>query len=180
MKSPIAWRSKGRTCVRNGHFLSVIIRVARRAKTECRSILWGGNKKKCKVHFFVFIKYTLNQTKSNVARVCSQHLKLVSVRDSLLPLDSSHRLCYLLLLTLLLAVSTFWGLKQLKNISTAVHYASLQSKHVYFSLLRQNDSAFRAEKVSFLCLLSKLFSGIIEMFALTKYIAGRGASTPPV
>ena len=136
--------------------------------------------KKCKVHFFVFIKYTLNQTKSNVARFCSQHLKLVCVRDSLLPLDSSHRLCYLLLLTLLLAVSTFWGLKQLKNISTAVHYASLQSKHVYFSLLRQNDSAFRAEKVSFLCLLSKLFSGIIEMFALTKYIAGRGASIPPV
>ena len=76
--------------------------------------------------------------------------------------------------------STFWRLKQLKNISTAVHYASLQSKHVYFSLLRQNDSTFRAEKVSFLCLLSKLFSGIIEMFALTKYIAGRGASIPPV
>ena len=164
MKSPIAWRSKGRTCVRNGHFLSVIIRVARRAKRECRSILWGGNKKKCKVHCFVFIKYTLNQTKSNVARFCSQHLK-------------SHRLCYLLLLTLLLAVSTFWGLKQLKNISTAVHYASLQSKHVYFSLLRQNDCAFQAEIVSFLCLL---FSGIIEMFALTKYIAGRGASIPPV
>ena len=142
MKSPIAWRSKGRTCVRNGHFLSEIIRVTRRRKTECRSILWGGNKKKCKVHFF---KYTLNQTKSDVARFCSQQLKLVCVRDSLLPLDYSHRLCYLLLLlfllllTLLLAVSTFWGLKQLKNISTAVHYASLQSKHVYFSLLRQND-----------------------------------------
>ena len=102
-------------------------------------------KKSVKSIFFVFIKYTLNQTKSDVARFCSQQLKLVCVRDSLLPLDYSHRLCYLLLLlfllllTLLLAVSTFWGLKQLKNISTAVHYASLQSKHVYFSLLRQND-----------------------------------------
>ena len=132
MKSPIAWRSKGRTCVRNDHFLSVIIRVARRAKTECRSILWGGNKKKCKVHFFVFIKYTLNQTKSNVARFCSQHLKLVCVRDSLLLLDSSHRLCYLLLLTLLLAVSTFWGLKQFKTFLQL--YIMLRCKVNMFTL----------------------------------------------
>ena len=68
---------------------------------------------------------------------------------------------------------------------TAVHFYSctlcfVASISVEVSLLRQNDSTFRAEKVSFLCLLSKLFSGIIEMFALTKYIAGRGASIPPV
>ena len=116
MKSAIACRSTGRTCIQKaekGHN----IRMTRRGKQRVRVHL-GRQLEKFEQKIFGFIKYIFNEKNRKQQDLALNIYGQSGFRDSLLLSDYNHRLSlYLLLLLLFLlsscylhAVSTFCGL----------------------------------------------------------------------
>ena len=102
IKSPIACRSTGRTCIQKGHN----IRMTRRGKQRV-SVHLGRQQEKFELKSFGFIKYIiLNEKKSNVARFGSQHFRLVWFQRQFTP--SSQTLAIVFVFSSSLSFSSFF------------------------------------------------------------------------
>ena len=166
MKSAIACRSTGRTCIQKaekGHNT----RMTRRGKQRVWVHL-GRQQEKFEQKIFGFIKYIFNEKNRMQQDSALNFYGQSGFRDRLLLSDSKHRLCifffsfffFFLPVTCMRAVSTFCGLN-CNFYSCTLCFVAKYTCLLQLTLA-QRLTAFRAETVSFICLLSCLVAGITK------------------